>query len=487
MNHRISFAVLFVVLAVSLPSIAQNKHVDIALRGPWILYVDSSKSFASYPVLIAMAPAVDNSMYAHQPPIVSNGEAYVIGDLTQKDQSKVSHIYCLTFDNACARRGATSLNPDHYPTTTPLVPVKITSGKTRWDWVSASKRSNAPTLVLPVPDFYSTDTAWPIRFAPRFDKNGGNSDGGQYVVKGIYSTGVQLHYKKGPDWFDLQVCPNSSPNLRAADCNQPAGVSGHTHLRGNGTLHIEMNAPHTDWSCDPHVRYVYPKMLDLIGTPNQTPGPNASYAFIDPAHGTNTDGSGIYDVYEQNYAPHNPPKPGTIVPPLPVQSEYCLEHDSQGGYVDTRWQKPASGHLDDEHPTSDQKDGESPMGECNGPKWIGCVQSLTSLIDQLSLEDVTKLNLDRHNLDDIKREASDLAFPRLSQLRRLDDDIAFLGQETQEERTPEAIHALSSIPTPSLGTLGTFLKNVGELFESTDSYTKTHGDCGAPVMHLTDK
>jgi hypothetical protein len=470
MKSHLSFAVLVVLLALSLPTAAQKKHVDISLRGPWIVYVDSSKSFADWPVLIAMAPAADDSMYGHQPPTVSNGDAYVLGDPNQPYQPTDSQIYCLTFDGKCARKGKSSLDFDDYPTPRP-VPAHIPKGQTRWDWVTPSRQRYAPTLILPVPDNYSADTAWPMRFAPAFDKFGGRSDGGIYKVKGTYSTGVVLRYTKGPAWFDLNRCPNGNPKLRLGDCAQ-ASVSQHTHLANTGTLHIEMKAPDTNWSCDPHVRYIYPQMLNLIGTPNTSPGPNVPFAYIDPAHDIDKTGNAVYDEYPSGYIPQDPTKPDQNGHRQSVASEFCLEHDSQGGYVDTRWVKSSGRDKQEEHPT----------GECDGTKWIGCVQSLIELIGQLSSEDVKNYELDSHNLDEIKKEASDLTFPRLSQLRRLDDDIAFLGQETKDKRAPEALQALSSASS-----LKPFLNIVVELTESKDPYTKTHGDCGAPMMQLTDK
>jgi hypothetical protein len=294
-----------------------------------------------------------------------------------------------------------------------------------------------------------------MRFAYKFDVTGNLYKYSK--TDNSYSTGVVLHYKKGPAGFDLLTCKQTLPNV--SNCNTPANSSGHTKLASAGALQIEMKAPDTDWSCDPHVRRVYPEMLKLFGNPP------SGYAFIDPAHDLDDKGNGVYDEYQNGEMPHDPDQNN------PIKSEYCLEHDYQGKYVDTRWHPP----------TSDNKDEEHSMGECDGPGWIECVQSLIVLIGQLSSEDVKNHKLDSHNLDDIKRQASDLTFPRLSQLRRLDDDIAFLGQETKEERTPKALQALSSTST-----LGTFLNKVDELVESKDPYTKTHGDCGAPAIHLTD-
>ncbi|HEY6767604.1 MAG TPA: hypothetical protein VI386_22845 [Candidatus Sulfotelmatobacter sp.] len=481
MKSRLSFAVLVALLSVTLPCFAAKNHVDISLRGPWILYVDSSKSFADWPVLIAMAPAVDNGMYAHQPPTVSNGDAYVLGDPNQPYQPTDSQVYCLTFDGKCARKGESSLDSDDYPAPNP-VPGYIPKGQKRWDWVTASRLYYAPTLILPVPDSYGADTAWPMRFAPEFDKSGGRSDGGRYKVKGTYSTGVVLRYTEGPAWFDLNRCPNGNPKLRIGDCAQ-ASVSQHTHLANTGTLHIEMKAPDTNWSCDPHVRYVYPQMLNLIGTPDTSPGPNVTFAYIDPAHDIDKTGNAVYDEYPSGYTPQDPTKPDQNGHRESVASEFCLEHDSQGGYVDMRWDPPS----DDEKTVSragHHNDGEQTT-KCKGAKdnvdpWIGCVQVLVQDIPETLPLGLTAAEVDV--LREIKVQGSDLSFPRISQLRRLDDNIAFLGQlkselDTQKSRADQ--------------TLPILLQQLFELFpqilRAKDSYTKTHGDCGAPVIHLTDK
>ena len=115
MKSRLSSAMFVALLTVSLSSFAQENHVDISLKGPWILYVDHS--FAKWPVLIAMAPGVDSdpmNHWGHQPPTVGNGDAYVMED-PQSDPSKASLIYCLTFDDVCAPKGTRFLRFYDYP------------------------------------------------------------------------------------------------------------------------------------------------------------------------------------------------------------------------------------------------------------------------------------------------------------------------------------------------------------------------------------
>ena len=118
-----------------------------------------------------MAPAVDHdstNRWSHKPPTVSNGDAYMLDDLNQTDPPNPSKIYCLTFDDVCARKGKSSLNPDHYQNIQ-MVPAIIPTGQKRW---TSQNNRQAPTLILPLPDSYSSDTTWPMRFADKFDETG---------------------------------------------------------------------------------------------------------------------------------------------------------------------------------------------------------------------------------------------------------------------------------------------------------------------------
>jgi hypothetical protein len=499
MKSRLSFAVLVVLQAVSLTAFAQNNHVDISLRGPWILYVDSSKTFASYPVLIVMGPAVDHdptNPWAHQPPTVSNGEAYVLADLNQTYPPPDSQIYCLIFDGSCARQGASSLDPDSYPKPNP-VKAHVPSGQRRWDWVQASMNNYAPTLILPVPDSYSGGTVWPMRFGPKFD-----AQGKKYGSLDTYSTGVVLHYSAGPTSFDLVRCPNGKPNPdgtpgpipSSTNCTGTTSID-HTHLANTGTLQIEITAPDTNWSCDPHVRRVYPKMLQLIGTPGA--GPNSDWAVIDPAHDLGAGNQGIYDVFNANY---NSPSPD---PNNPIQSEFCLEHDNQGGYKDTRWVAPSASNTQKEHKI---KPEEHNMAGCkdapgNIDPWVGCVNLLVKAIPThseletlsksepkvLSENDGTFLEVLLEVLNEIRIDGSESAFrfPRLAQLRRLDDNIAFLVQ-LQVGLGPNELHTEKLLTHPKLSTILTpIFELVSTMQQVQDPETKTHGDCGAPTMQVT--
>jgi len=473
MKNRVSFAVLLVLIAVSLPSAAQKNTVDISLRGPWILYVDSS-SFANYPVLIAMAPGVDpNSKWAHQPPTIGNGEAYSVSDPTQGYPPTDSQIYCLIFGSTCARRGASTLNPDvNYPKSSE-VEAYVPGGQTSWQWVTASRNYHAPTLILPVPDSYGVDTVWPMRFGPAFQAQGNGYD--HYDT---YGTGVVLHYFTGPASFDLARCPSGpKPMPSIANCTIATNTE-HTNLINTGALHIEMAAPAANWSCDPHVRMIYPELLNLLGTP-AGPKDKRDWVVIDPAHDLGQGQQGIYDQFEDG---HQTPDPKLGL----VQSEYCLEHDSQGGYINDRWVSSSG--------STQKMDTPKPCDHApaNVDPWIGCVQQLVKAIppnpDLGNIRDKTKREVLGTVLHEIRTDGSDsaLRFPRLSQLRRLDDNIAFLGPflgqllEDTKKRSPAD---QGSGVLQVLQTIFTFLSEI-EPFQ--DQYTKTHGDCAAPVIHLKD-
>jgi hypothetical protein len=479
MKRCFLFAIPIVFLLVTLPSSAPKKHVDITLRGPWILYVDSSKSFANWSVLIAMAPGVHDptNPWAHQAPTVSNGEAYVLDDPNESYPPTSSQIYCLIFDTTCARQGVNVLDPDDYPAPNP-VEAFISGGQTSWDWATASRQYYAPTLILSVPDSYSANTAWPMRFGPKFDAQG---KGYKYDMS--YSTGVVLHYTNGPTWFGLKGCPNGittptpTPNPTVKNCTNALSI-GHTTLANTGALQIEMGAPATNWSCDPHVRRVYPQMLRLIGAPGT--GPNADWAVIDPAHYSNDDGSGVYDVYPSGYTS---PRPNAN---NPVRSVYCLEHDSQGQYNDSRWGGPSEGNPEKEHTEPKCKGANNSVDP-----WIGCVQQIVAALNGADLDKLCEAESNheikadcerkREVLLEIRADGTDLRFPRVSQLRRLDDNMTFLGQlktDTREKKQPADL----SLPT--------VLLNVLEVLPNSlpiDPYSKTHGDCGAPVIHLANK
>src|SRR5581483_6271443 len=96
----------------------------------------------------------------------------------------------------------------------------------------------------------------------------------------LHSTGFVLHYTTGPTTLGLLGCPNVEPSSAGTyACNDSTIKIDHVTLYNKtGTLQIEMKAPDNNWSCDPHVRSIYPMMLDLVDPTAHQSG----YAYIDP-------------------------------------------------------------------------------------------------------------------------------------------------------------------------------------------------------------
>jgi hypothetical protein len=402
-----------------------------------------------------MAPAVDHPHpWAHQDVDVSTGDAYLLTDPTHQGSSVT--IYCLTFDSICAPKGERSLKFHDYPHDVQLLHANLPDGQLNWNWPAASHRNDNPTLVLPMPDSYSSDGVWHMRFSNHFD-----ATGKAYRNDELHSIGVQLHYRTGPKEFNLLVCDAQQPSV--TNCVRPANVHGHTRLTNSGTLRIEMKAPETDWACDPHVRRIYPKMLELVGTPSSSPGPNAKIAYIDPAHGTSEDGSGVYDKVPVGYSINMPQ------PDKPNQSPYCLEHDSQGNYNDDppRGIRSASGAPD--------------------LAWFTDVHEFVARIKAAPGLDSTLKR--EYYFDEIEAAAGDLSFPRVSQLRRIEALVALSDARLQADllnaKAPNAVGAsafqgrLEVIPV-----LESLLGLEATILEGNGPPTKSGGDCLAAVMQV---
>lgn len=495
MNTR-HFLGFFAVLLLGLPSLAQSS-LDITVRGPWIFYADTSKRIFDRPVLVLMAPAPHhpkNHSWPHMPPVISNGEGYVLDDGDSWPPKK-SQIFCLLFDGKCAMQAGAFADGAH-----PLI-NPLSFSVSGWKWVSVSRDYFAPTLILPLPDSLSADNAWPMRFAKSFDVAGK-----QYRYDMLHSTGVVFHYTAGPTVLGLLGCPNiepSSPGTYA--CNDSTIKIDHVTLYNKtGTLQIEMKAPDNNWSCDPHVRSIYPMMLDLVDpTAHQS-----DYSYIDPAYDFNQDGTGHYDEIPQGHAP---PPANTGVR---VSSLFCLEHDSQGGYVDTRW--TGGGSYDKTVRPHPKVQTRQPLnlrraeddGKCQErDTWADCLRKvvdgirapeLQATINQLC-DQIIEMDKQDKSACEGQREVlqemplvygsdSTLAFPRLSQLRRLDDDLAFvIGLKRLSESVGEKskIHALTTVQVQILKKLQPVL-DIAPEEKSVDPYGKTHGDCAAPVIHIAN-
>src|SRR5271157_1681167 len=193
MNRLMIFACILLLLCGATGCCKKGSNrLDIALEGPWILYEDSQfdDHGKKVPALIAIAPigATVESLkpddYAHHhSPQLSTGDGFYI----QKPFLKKAHIFCLTFDGKCAPEGPESLSSDSYPPSRLLKLTRI-SGSGAWDWVTASKMQ--AVLILPMPDSFSNDGTWNMRFGPKGDET--------------HSIGLHLHYANGPEKFSLQ-------------------------------------------------------------------------------------------------------------------------------------------------------------------------------------------------------------------------------------------------------------------------------------------
>jgi hypothetical protein len=301
MKSRLMRTMCFIaLLCCSFPAFAQNR-LDITLEGPWILFQvpkfnrgDGTGKTVS--VLIAMAPGVVGmgTTDFHYPALIA-GDGYYV---------EIPRIYCVNFQGKCGENvaaGPDHLSPDGYPQPTPL------SVKNHWkDWVEAYKNGTYVTvLILPMPDSYSNDGVYPMRFGKQFD-----STGNTYVETLKYpSIGVQLHYGKGPTDFSLSACDSANPTV--SSCNLPAGLKHpNTKLDNSGTLRIVMKAPETADYCDNHVRTAYPKMLNLLDNRPLKVGQNDNQdkAYIDPAGNVDDLGKPDYQYNAKDCLPNDPQK-----------------------------------------------------------------------------------------------------------------------------------------------------------------------------------
>src|ERR1700735_4173935 len=193
MKAHLMIALCCVLLLCCTTATFGQTRLDIALEGPWILYEDQNL-FAGVTVLVALAPGVPEQTKPHvfHRPTVATGDGYGIPG---------SGVYCLIFDKRCGRKGPPRLVSDGYPATMPLS-VKVTT-PAKWNWASTNQKKSGTALILPMPDSYSNNGAWPMRFGMRFD-----STGNKYVEVGgpRHSIGIQLHYSVGPTVLDLVSC-----------------------------------------------------------------------------------------------------------------------------------------------------------------------------------------------------------------------------------------------------------------------------------------
>lgn len=422
MKHRVFITACLVILLGNLAStVAQENRYDLSLEGPWILYVD--RNLAAWPVLIAIAPNTHSvTNWQHDPPLVSSGDAYLLGDFNNQNQ-QVGHIYCLMLDSTCAPQGTKVLQFHDYPDFVQLLPVQK---QPKWSWVNTTIQQNATAFILPMPDSYSSDGVWPMRFAEKFDLNHTG-----YGRNESHMIGIQLHYSSGPVYFDLDLCDGGI--LGKCQPVSSVEIGHHTLLANNGTLRIYMKGPVIDWACDPHVRRIYPRMLDIVGQ-----NANPKVKVIDPAHLVKDDGTGAYD---EDFPVDINNKP----------TYQCLAHDSQIGE-----QQCDATHCDD---APIPMTGKPPSSYSS---WLGNLRDLRDAI--APLDDDQKKS---YYLGNIADASKDLAFPRISQI----DSIEILIAKSYEK-------------LKKVDAKGVFEKAFTSEKKLIDSGapTKSGNDCKAPLM-----
>jgi hypothetical protein len=424
MKTRSTIATEFILLLCSAASaLSQTKqaHLDIALEGPWILYEDHAflNGKNKVDVLIAMAPGVgdDTKQYNHHPPVFTMGDGFPIP----------AGINCVGFDtntNCAPKRQKTTLLAGDYPGAK-LLGVSAPVG---WTWYTDSYRVYGTYLILPMPDSFSNDGTWHMRFGSRFDKNG---NGYGVAVTPQHTIGVQLHYNSGPNNLYLIHCktPDDSPN--ATHCNTPSRA-----LENTGTLRIAMKAIDSNDACDPHVRYAYPEMLLLLDKTDLNPdtqpkaNSNQEIAYIDPVRFVDDSGNPSYDDTTYKCFEHDPQKPPTTNPSQPASLAMLMNQTL-----------------------------------------VSQLDNILKQIRDLQLTDCVK---DPVLYCKIQNESASLhkdsLFPTLSQLSRLDqllrlsaDDAEKLSKSSKskaelEELATNLIHVADSVPT------------------------KNGNDCRAPIM-----
>jgi hypothetical protein len=467
--------------AASVTVHAQNR-VDITLEGPWILFQDPSFKLTNdatsktVPVLIAMVPDVtdNNDDEAFHSMAIVAGDGFFV---------EKPNVYCITFDLKCAQNIVASqkklLSQDGYAQP---IPLSVHAGTGWWSmYQKAYKNGGKVTaFILPMPDSYSNDGVYQMRFAPKFDV-----DGNGYDTKVKASIGVQLHYRKGPTSFDLVSCTLPT----ATSCNAPAALKvDHTKLKNTGTLRIMMRAPAINNACDNHVRKAHPKLIKLLDSDK-----NSNLAFIDPARYIDAHDNAHYDE---------------------IYGWSCLKNDPQQ-------------HDDQGNRTSVSSLGSEPMSGTNHSlaTQLGAIVSdfnnlPLSAYHGLTDDDKKSLKLEAVNAvnDPEKFEPLDPDFPRISQVTRIQDLLRISEQgvvrlsakvaaqltadrlnsqltaQFLEQQTLELdIHPLDSDVSPGatnldpLDTLLSELEKIKKLIEKfLKAPTKNGADCLAAVMKVEE-
>jgi hypothetical protein len=454
MNSRLITAVCLTVLVLcsaSTLTAAQTK-TDITLEGPWILYTDTLQD-TKYPVLIAVSPggiADDNpnkTGWYHTPNLLGADDGYQVGPPA---------VYCVTFGTQCAKQGTQNklVQSIDYPSgTAQLLPVKLGSAVTKWQW--ASKADNAPyatVFILPMPDSYSTSGAWFMRFAKQYS----NLAGGYMPYNGQeeYSIRIVLHYASGPSYFNLARCDDRPVVAGKCSIKNPAN----SQLNNLGALAVSMRSPSNN-ACDIHVRRAYPQMIALL---DGTSSDNPLIQVINPAKtnpaNANVDTGHAYDL-----------DPG-------MESYRCLDYDPQG---------PGNGTVNVAMtPASIEEES-----------WVKQVHQFGKSIDDYLTNKNNKDKDPRLNDKDLLLSQINVAikqlddtFPRYSQIRLIETLLRLSDSRADTLRLRRDLQGMhhddaygnptdlfsSPLTLPHLDLLETRLL--------ADAPTKSGNDCNAPLM-----
>ena len=425
-------------------SVSGQTKADIALEGPWIVHVDTSTQ--NWPVLVVISPggvSDDNDVAYFHTISIDNGDGY---------PALSPGVYCLTFNGSCTPAPAcnsshncpTSITGDGYPQVAPPLLVNVTGS---WDWSHKWLPSKyAIAFVLPLPDYYSSDSGWYMRFSDNFDVTGQNYKNNM----GRYATGLRLHYDNGPSTFGLQNC--STPQGVKLDLNQCTSLPN-TDFDNVGTLHLTMRAPDNNNACDPHVRRAYPQMIGLLD------GDNTKLKVIDLAHAIEKDGkTPDFDV---------PIGDGSQVG---TKGYRCLEHDYQGGGTPL-----ARAHAHAKQ--SNQKAASSPS------QWLEGLSSLDAFIVKYNASPDNnkdpRLGDPKLLLNEIDEayKRLDTSFPRFSQVAWIQTLLKLSMQEIDALLDAKRVGGAQNLEL----TLPQLKADEKRLLADTPP-TKTGNDCKAPLM-----
>ena len=340
-------------------------------------------------------------------------------------------IYCVKFDDACAPAGAPSLMVGSgYPKgqLLELYYHDRTQKPSGWPW--QSKGSGHVVLILPMPDFYSNDGVWPMRFRAKH-----SSIKDPVTYEGLKSIGLLLHYSKGPGWLRLFTCDPTNPGV--ANCINPA-----TDPKGNqisvintGTLRLQMRAPDNNDACDHHVRFGYHEIYRMVGSQYTT-----DYTYIEPAQNVKPDGQ--TDTFEDS------------------SNHQCFDHDDQDSIQTALVAAPDSA----------VRANNVALSMLN----VGLLESADKSLSNLAAK-YEGLQPARNALHDAFVRTSQLGnFPKISDVRQigalLNDAAGDIQSFIAEER--------SLVGPDDEGDL----KRIRSEAEDVAAATKNGGDCRAPLV-----